>query len=685
MLLRAVTLVVLLSLAACSRSPAPVARPPANILLVTIDTLRADRLGRGFTPTLDRLASQALRFSESRSVVPLTLPAHASIMTGQLPPAHGIRLNGAVTLGDRPTLASRLKKAGYQTRAVVGAFVLDRRFGLDAGFDEYDDRIARDPDAMDRLQADRAANEVVDRAIALLGRTPTERPWLLWVHVYDPHAPYTPPADALARAAGDEYNGEIAFVDAELTRLFAAVDARPDAANTATIVMGDHGESLREHGEPSHGMLVFEPALRVPLLIKAPGIAPAHRTDPASSVDVLPTALAAAGQPATGMAGHSLLAAPEPDRESYAETQYPTVAAWAPLRALVQDRWKLVVADTPALFDLKADPDEREDLSSAKRPIVQAMSARLDALRRQAESGAPAPASQAVSAETADRLRSLGYVAPSAAPVASAGGTNPATAMDAWAAFEDALAVMNAGRAAQAVASLAKVAASYPGSPIFQSTLARALAASGEKHDALVRLRAAVRRWPADAMMYHDLAVVARDLGLSAEASRAEEAALAINGAEPAALNGKGLLLADAGQDAEAARAFDAAVRLDPTNAVYHANLGNAQRALGDLAAAAEAFRRALALAPRLPDAANGLGAVLVQQKQAAEGVKWLEQAVAVDPNFVEAQLNLGIAFQESGDLARARSQYRKVANTPGPHARERVAAQTLLAQLDKR
>ncbi len=211
----------------CRPAPTPAPAPVrANILLVTLDTFRADRVGRGFTPALDRLAAQGLRFTEARSVVPLTLPAHASIMTGQWPPAHGLRLNGSPRLDSAATLAAQLKQAGYQTRAVVGAFVLDRRFGLDAGFDEYDDRIARDPRATDVLQAERPATAVADTAIAQLDRIGAEAPWLLWVHFYDAHAPYAPPADARQRAGGDAYNGEIAYVDAQVERLLAAIDRR---------------------------------------------------------------------------------------------------------------------------------------------------------------------------------------------------------------------------------------------------------------------------------------------------------------------------------------------------------------------------------------------------------------------------------------------------------------------------
>jgi choline-sulfatase len=670
------------TLVACSTARETKA-PASNLLLVTIDTMRADRLGRGFTPTFDRLAARGLRFTEARTVVPLTLPAHVSIMTGQFPAAHGIRLNG----GAQPagsTLASRLKAAGYQTRAVVGAFVLDRRFGLEAGFDEYDDRIARDPQATDRLQADRRANEVVDRAVALLATTAADRPWFLWVHFYDPHAPYDPPADARARAIGDAYNGEIAYVDAELMRLLSAIDARPDSKQTSAIVVGDHGESLGEHGEPTHGMLLFEPALRVPMIVIGPGVAPAERRDPASLIDVFPTALALASQRREDAPGRNLLEAPSGDRESYAETEYPAVAGWTPLKSLVQDRWKLISADQPYLFDLQSDAGERENLARVRLPIVQAMTARLTAIGSRSSVVGGGGDKPGPSMETAERLRSLGYVAPSAAPVSSSGGKNPADMMEAWAAYESALTAVNSGRVAAALPALLKLSTAYPNSSIFEATYARALASSGRRLDALARFRAAVKRWPGDASLYHELAVVARDLGMADEARRAEEAALALNVTDPSAHNGMGLLLADAGRAAEAVKAFDEAVRLDPTNAVYQTNLGNARRAAGDLAGAVAAYRRALELSPQLGDAANGLGAALVQQKQLPEAIRWLEQA-AKDPLFVEAQLNLGIALQESGNTERAKTQYRAVLAAKNAAAREQDAARTLLAQLERR
>jgi Tfp pilus assembly protein PilF len=393
--------------------------------------------------------------------------------------------------------------------------------------------------------------------------------------------------------------------------------------------------------------------------------------------------LAIAGASPVPTTGRSLLERPSTDIETYAESEYPTVAAWTPVRALIRERWKLVASSTPKLFDLATDPGELSDMSAAKAAMTKAMTARLAEIRRPSSNREPG-AAQAVSAETAARLQSLGYVAPSAVAVPDTGGVDAATAMDAWASFEAALADVTAGDPARALPALAKVSARYPGSPIFASTHARALASAGRAREALVRLRAAVKQWPGDWSLYHELAVLARELGEADEARRAEDAALALRPGEPSALNGRGLLLADAGRHDEAARAFEHATRQDPTNAVYFANLGNARRALGDLDGAAAAYRTALDRAPDLGDALNGFGVVLVQQRRAADAVPWLERA-AQDPAFVEAQLNLGIALQESGNLPRAVTQYRKVLSMPGSHAREREAARALLGNLERR
>ncbi|HSK41464.1 MAG TPA: sulfatase, partial [Arenibaculum sp.] len=228
-----------------------------NVLLVSIDTLRADRTGGRLTPSLNALAARGARFVNARSPVPLTLPAHVSLMTGMLPPRHGVRMNGVHRLPpDTRTLATTLGQAGYRTGAFIGAYVLDRRFGLAQGFDTYDAEIARRDAIAGELEAERPGEVVADRAIAWLNSNPPDGPFFMWVHFYDPHAPYAPPAEWLERAGGQPYDGEVAYADSQLGRLVGALAERGLVDRTLVIVAGDHGEALGDHGEPPHGLLV---------------------------------------------------------------------------------------------------------------------------------------------------------------------------------------------------------------------------------------------------------------------------------------------------------------------------------------------------------------------------------------------------------------------------------------------
>jgi arylsulfatase A-like enzyme/Tfp pilus assembly protein PilF len=653
-------------------------------LLVTIDTLRADRLGVGVTPVIDAVAARGLRFTNARTVAPLTLPAHTSMLTGQLPPLHGVRLNGVTSGTGTVGIAERLRRAGYKTAAVVGAFVLDRRFGLAEGFDVYDDHIPRDASAAERLDAERPANVVVDRAISIVQDLEPSRPWFLWVHFYDPHAPYAPPRPATG--TGSAYDAEVSFADTELGRLLTAIDRRGDGLNTAVVIAGDHGEGLGEHGETTHGMLLFDSTLRVPLVVAAPQVAPAVRSDLVSLIDVAPTLLALAGQsPDAALAGRNLFDGPDAERELYAETDYPAAAGWHPARALIHDRFKLISSAGSRLFDLSTDGAEKHDTASARPQTVNAMRARLETLG-QLPSESRAPAS-AIDSETAARLRALGYVA--ASPASSSGPLaakpDAAAHTEAWTAFERALSARSAGDVPGALALLTELARKHPDATVFVSTRAQVLAEAGRLDEALRAFRDILRRWPDQATLYHELAVVARATGQQAEAMRAERAALAIDPALPTAHNGLGLVLADAGDHRAAASAFAEAARRDPSNGSYLSNLGNARRALGDLAGARQAYQMAVERDGSLADAANGLGVILVQEKRAAEAIPWFERAVANDAGFVEAQLNLGIALQESGRRDRALAQYRHVERSAPEGSRERVAARELRRQLEGR
>ena len=672
--LAAVAAVAALAAGAACTAPRPAS--PRSVLLVTIDTLRADRVGRGIAPALDALASGGLHFTNARTTAPLTLPAHATILTGLPPTAHGVHDNGVVLAAGTPTLATVLRGAGFRTAAFVGAYVLDRRFGLGAGFEVYDDRIARDAAADARLEAERPARVVVDAALAWLERAGPE-PFFLWVHLYDPHAPYAPPADAPAIAGRSGYDGEVAYASSQMARLLEALDRLGRRDATIVTVAGDHGEGLGEHGEQTHGMLAYDATLRVPLVLAVPGQAPQTVDHGVSLADLAPSLLRFSGASATLTPAAMARDLTTPGGQVYAETEYPRAAGWHPLHVLVDGPWKLILAATPRLFDVSTDPGERADVAAAQRQRVAAMTARLRAL----QAAAAAPAGRPAGGDTDARLRALGYV--SSAPAhETATAADPDAEIAHWTTFERALGQVTAGDAAGATPALRDLSARYPTATVFQSTYARALQESGQPGAAVAVLRAAVARRP-DATLFHDLAVAAALAGDAGEARRAEEAALALDPMSAAAMNGLGLLHAEANRAADAAPLFDRAAALDPTNASIWANLGNARQALGDLPGAEAAYRRGLEAQPQHLDAANGLGVVLVQRGRPADAVPVLERVVAAAPDFHEARLNLGIALQQSGASARAAAVYRDLlARAPARFARERQAATTLLRGL---
>jgi arylsulfatase A-like enzyme/tetratricopeptide (TPR) repeat protein len=717
----AAVLLVTLIVAACGlrgSTPPPPSRP--NIVLVTIDTFRGDRLTPALTPALARLAASGRRFSAARTAVPLTLPSHTTIMTGVPPSVHGVRENGQDRLSaSHQTLARLLKGAGYETAAFVGAFVLNRQFGLAQGFDKYDDDIPRDPAAMDRLEAERPASAVVDRALAWLDQNAqgsAGRPFFLWIHLYDPHAPYNPPAEFLSRAVAarpddrpvtQRYDGEIAYADAQISRVLDVFHAKQLDARTLLIVTGDHGEGLGDHGENTHGMLLYDSTLRVPLLIAGAGTEAGDRDDPVSLTDLAPTILGAAGIDAPAiMAGRNLLGPRKGSRtdsrnqtEIYAETEYPRVAGWSPLRALSDGRWKLISGSATAeLFDLQNNPTETENLAVVQPSITGAMAARMEniatrdsmTVRDGGLSDRNRSGSSPVDDEAAARLRALGYVTGSS----NRGGARDAPAaavdIDAWNRFEEALTALSARRP-EAISMLELLARQHPDAPVFQMTRARALKEAGRLGEALAVARASARRWPGDASALHDLAVTAREMAsrggssahtLYAEAERAEQAALDVSPDSAVSHNSLGLIAVDQGRPATAVLEFARATALDQSNASYWTNLGNARRAARQPDDAEQAYRRALQIDPKAVDAANGLGVLFVETNRAADAVPWFERAVAGSADFAEARLNLGIALQQSGDSARAADEYRRVLASPARDSREKEAAATLLRSL---
>ena len=657
---------LLLRRPAAPPTPHPASR--LNVVLITIDTLRADRVGRGLTPNIDRVASRGTSFTNARATAPLTLPSHTSIMTGLTPPAHGVRENGVVFDRRSRTLARRFHDAGYQTAAFVGAYVLNRRFGLDEGFDLYDDAVRRDPVRVEQLEAERRGQDVMDAALKWLPSASS--PFFVWIHLYDPHVPYEPPQEFLTKADGNAYDGEVAYADAQVGRLLDALDSRQAAASTVIAVAGDHGEALGDHGEQTHGMLVYDSTLLVPMIVAGP-------RDGAARMDSAAASLVSLGARLLSQAGLSTDGFGQAT-DVYAESLYPRRAGWHQLGVLVEDNWKLILSSERELYDVRQDPAEVKNLAPANASRADSMAAALLKMQQSRKPEAP------IAPDAAERLRALGYVSGSSAiPSDDPEAPNPRHAIESWTVFERALGDLQAGRASAALPMLKTLAAKHPGAQIFHTTYAQALRESGRARESIAVYRAAIARWPNDPALFHDLAVAAREAGDATEALRAEQAALALDGNSAMALNGLGLLHADAGRHQGAVAAFDKASRADPTNASYWTNLGNARRAMNDPGGAEAAYRQAIGIDPSFADALNGLGALLVQSGRPADAVPFFERALQSDPDLHEARLNLGIAYQQSGDARKAAETYREVLKkTPPRFARERTAAGQLLKTL---
>jgi arylsulfatase A-like enzyme/Flp pilus assembly protein TadD len=413
----AVLLLALAVAVACRSSSNPGQASARNLLIVTIDTLRADHVGaygyaRARTPALDSIARAGVLFERAYASAPITLTSHATILTGRYPPGHGARDNGQRVSASATTLASVLHAQGFRTAAFVAAFPLDHQFGLDRGFDVYSDRLPRD--AAGRQTNERPASQVTDEAITWLDSAAPQQSeaghrFFLWTHFFEPHAPYE---GDTARPVLERYDDEIATVDREIGRLLRALG--PRALDTIVVVAGDHGEAFGEHGEFAHSIFVYDTTLRVPLLIARPGQPPRRVADAVTLADIAPTAVRLLGLDlkdvkdvdgidlSPALAGQGL-----PKRELYAESFAPLVEfGWAPLRSVRSERWKYIAAPKPELYDLEHDAGELNDVQSTSVSIARGLEARVrhyssDTLASTADPGR----------EAAERLRALGYSA----------------------------------------------------------------------------------------------------------------------------------------------------------------------------------------------------------------------------------------------------------------------------------
>ena len=626
------------------------AQPKPNVLVITLDTTRADRLGflgskRGLTPNLDELAKQGVAFSRAYAHVPLTTASHATIFTGTYPQFNHVNDFG-VPLGVRlPYLPDLLHQNGYRTAAFVGSLVLDpldgTAPGFDRGFDVYDAGFHMRPRGGDRYKTvERRAEDVVGHSLQWLSHS-GKSPFFVWVHLYDAHDPYDPPAPYKDKFAADPYDGEIAYVDSQLGKLFAALRSQGVFDNTLIAVMADHGEALGQHGEKTHGVFLYDETLHVPLLLKLPKQASAGRSiaSQVRLVDVMPTILESAHVPVPGeVQGTSLLALISPpntnrsetatERPAYAETDYPHRAFnWSSIRALRTGKYTYIQAPNSELYDQSTDPGQLHNAATGSKAIASTLNLQLTQFRDKTTQSLKELA--ALTPDQEAKLAALGYVGSSSAKSESeVAGTDPKTKIEIANLLHDAMLDVEDTRFSEAVPLLERVLKDEPNMPVAAMQLG--IAQVGLKHyaEAIEPLQKAVQLAPDSGLGHYHL----------------------------------GLALFQTGNLKDAAPQFEAAVVRAPKWADAHFSLAAVYARIDRLPDAMTELDTTLELTPGHYRANLLRGRILSLQGDPVAALPNLQKAVAVQPSSREAHLFLADAYSQMG--------------RPMDAARERAAAQ---------
>ena len=645
--------------AACAR-PSNDRRPPPNVLLITIDTLRADALGAYgnrsvSTPWIDRLAAAGVRFTQARASAVVTLPSHATILSGLYPFHHGVRENAGFRFPPQlETLATILHARQYRTGAFISAFPLDARFGLTRGFDVYDDRFPKNEGTAAFRVPERAGPDTVAAALDWIRRdSPAaggpggeQAPWLAWVHLYEPHFPYAPPEPFASRYSAAPYFGEVSAVDAALGPLLQPILDAQRGRDTLVVLTADHGESLGEHGEMTHGLFAYEATLRVPLILYQPHrLAARVVTEPVRHVDIVPTILDALGValPAP-LDGRSLLpvagGSAAPPTATYFESLSASInRGWAPLYGVARGSLKYIDLPIPELYDLAADPAEAHDLMASRPDEARELQRLLVGLRADEQKVSPSREN----ADTREQLRSLGYLTASApAKARLTEADDPKRLADVDRQIDEVVSRYQKGDLSGAIALGERLVQHRPGMAISLVHLAFLYNQAGDHPRAMAAIRRALALNPAAA----DVAALAG--AYLTEGGRADEAVRVLaayaGGAEPDVdvLIAYGVALATVGRENDALETFARARAADPSNGLPLVDEGTVYLMRGDRDRAAKAFSDALQIDPTLARAHNGLGVIDAERKTYESALAHWRRAVELAPRDYETLFNLG-------------------------------------------
>ena len=641
-----------------------------NILLITVDTLRADHLGcygdtSIRTPAIDGLAARGVLFTRAFAHTPSTLPSHTNILLGLTPNAHGVHDNSNfIVRKDFLTMAEWLKGQGYATGAFVGAFPLDSRFGLTQGFDVYDDNYGSQGPT-DMTFVERKADVVVGKTLEWLeGRT---GPWFLWIHLFDPHQPYEPPEPFRSQYPGNPYDGEIAFVDSAPAKLLGFLEERNLEDRTAVIFTADHGESLGEHGESTHGYFAYNATLHVPLILALPGAKPARVEANVCHIDVFPTVCALLNkEEPRGLQGRSLLPLVQGKSLAARPIYFEALTAyynrgWAPLRGYIQGREKYMDSPIPEVYDQEKDFAElenvvgRADLAEIKKTFSE--------LVRSESSPLADKAGQNMDRATAEKLRSLGYLASPQAPLRKdfTAEDDLKTLFPYHNKWTKATAAYHAGRAEEGIALLKEIIAERKDFALAYTYLANFFQEQKRPGDAEAVLREAYAYNPGSFRIMTAFGIIMIDNGRFDEAIDLLEKSLGIIDFDPETWNYLGVAYWNKGLYVEALKAYDQALSLDLNYAIVFNNRCSLYlssylkgRQAEDLARATKDFRKAVELDPKYASAHNGLGVSLSKSGDIDGAIAAWKKAVELKPDFGFALYNLGLGLLGKGDKAEA-------------------------------
>jgi arylsulfatase A-like enzyme/cytochrome c-type biogenesis protein CcmH/NrfG len=646
----------------CAAAQTP-AKPAPNVVLITVDTLRADHLGCfGYkqikTPNIDGLAADGARFDRAFAVVPVTLPSHSSMLTGTYPMLSGMHdFSGNKLSPLQPTLASVLKQAGYQTGAVIGAAVLDSRFGLNRGFDFYYDHF--DFSRLDEANLDemeRPGNVVADVALDWLAKN-SQKKFFLWMHLYDPHFPYHPPEPYSREYAAQPYDGEIAFADEQVGRLLRFLKENGIYRNTMIVLCGDHGESLGEHGEKTHGFFIYNATMHVPLIIRLPENAAARVVaDPVSLVDLMPTILGAVGLETPSQAqGRSLLAGLSDNRTGrdrsdqtarertlYGETFLPRIHFnWSELRGSENTKYHFIDAPRPELYDLAKDPGEVHNLFTEKKAVAEEMRAKLTGMIRDYSAGKELAEKTGLDPALMERLKSLGYAGFS-------GGGDPTSS-------DPTISSRNLPDPKDRV--------------VTYELISDAIADSqhGRYQESIEKLKSVVKTEPNSVPAHYLQGLDYYRLNMFAEAVDELQKTIQLSPDYALALFNLGMAQAQAGQIDAAIATLQRTLELDATNFEAAYNLGVAFIQKRQLEPAAAALRQSVRIYPGFARGHRALGETLLYLDKLDDAIAELRQAVELAPQEPIMHESLAKALAAKGLTAEADEETRRARQQPAP------------------